>query len=492
MQPSTTDSTSDPPIPRTDPPVFTAEWNPALKPLLPVCESWPIFGPDTLLLPFSLFLFAIPGCPEWIATVLLIIGILAVLRRCLHAYIVGPIIFPSQNVAKDVPKCLINMLKSLGSDPALLGRQGINELRRRRETMLTAFPSATNVRVATPDGLILDVVHFLCANGDQSAPTCIYFNANMQLMEGASTHNTASMYMAAGINLVVFNYRGVCESTGRLTVPGTVIDGDAVFQYVHLHCGVPEQSILFHARSIGGGIAANVAGLHNNVRVCSDRSFGSLLHVIRLSVRKLCRVDPDPQASPNNSPDKSESTIEMELQSPRISRQPKEAPLSCMPMVKLQFVSKIRKCVAASLTALAWAIGWEIEAVSSWSQVNGPKWLFYHPHDLMIPNDASLHHAVEGLELALDDHTEHYRMSGETNAHNRAFNVSEKAWHISLAREALGLDAEMMLQPPSASISVQDAEWRVRPQPAQEEEECSPLSHQQDDSKLLSDRSNMA
>ena len=279
-------------------------------------------------------------------------------------------------------------------------------------------------------------------------------------------------------------------------------------QYVHLHCGVPEQSILFHARSIGGGIAANVrpaparcsyslhtwqvAGLHNNVRVCSDRSFGSLLHVIRLSVRKLCRVDPDPQASPNNSPDKSESTIEMELQSPRISRQPKEAPLSCMPMVKLQFVSKIRKCVAASLTALAWAIGWEIEAVSSWSQVNGPKWLFYHPHDLMIPNDASLHHAVEGLELALDDHTEHYRMSGETNAHNRAFNVSEKAWHIGLAREALGLDAEMMLQPPSASISVQDAEWRVRPQPAQEEEECSPLSHQQDDSKLLSDRSNMA
>eukprot|EP00656_Telonema_subtile_P006339 TRINITY_DN12915_c0_g1_i1.p1 TRINITY_DN12915_c0_g1~~TRINITY_DN12915_c0_g1_i1.p1 ORF type:complete len:458 (-),score=113.46 TRINITY_DN12915_c0_g1_i1:164-1537(-) len=420
-----------------------------------------MFGADILLLPLlTLLLCVLPGCPKWIAILFLVITILAVLRRVLHAYVFGPIIFPAQNIAKDTVSVFRNMLSSLGTDPALMGEQGILELRSRRDTMITSFPGSRNVRVETPDHVLIEVMHFLTEERDPTAPTCIYFNANMQLLEGASSHNIAHMYLAAGVNLVMFNYRGVCESTGKLTKDGTFIDGESVFQYVTVHCGVPEASVLLHARSIGGGIAAQVAGLHPAVKMCSDRSFSSLLHVIRLSVRKLCKVQDRPAAGTSIELQEDEEAGQIQTQDP---------PLSCMPMMRSKMVPKARQCMASFLTALAWAIDWDIVAAEAWGKIEGRKWLFYHPEDAMIPLESSLYAAVQ--EQDPEGHSEFYRMKGEHNGHNRAFTVQEKAWHMLRVAEALGVHAESRkvsrlparnLQHGALAdtgISIRDREW---------------------------------
>ena len=38
----------------------------------------------------------------------------------------------------------------------------------------------------------------------------------------------------AGFNVLLFNYRGVSGSTGNLTQPGTVLDGEAMFEVLYL------------------------------------------------------------------------------------------------------------------------------------------------------------------------------------------------------------------------------------------------------------------
>ena len=410
------------------------------------------------------------------AVLFLLTSIFALIRRCLHTYVVGPIIFPAQNIARKVPVVFGNMLKSLGTDPSLVGEQGIIELRTRRKLLLAAYPRASNVRIQTSDGVLIDCLHFLADGNDDSSPTCIYFNANMQLMEGTSSHSTAAMYLSAGINLVLFNYRGVCESTGRLTRAGTIIDGDAVFQYVNTFCGVPENSCLLHARSIGGGIASQVAALHPGVVICSDRSFSSLLHVIRLSVRKLCKADQGVSVAmkPASRPDESseadrdnESLVEEGQESQDSQGGQESAGASCLPklsFLKGKCVYKVRQCVACSLTALAWAIDWDIPASDAWAKVRGRKWLFYHPEDLMIPLESSLYAAVQAMQPK--DHSECYRMRGVENAHNRAFSIPEKAWHMARARLALGLEADQGLSSEVESgnfdgdrISLKSSKW---------------------------------
>eukprot|EP00658_Telonema_sp_P-2_P013005 TRINITY_DN14940_c0_g2_i2.p1 TRINITY_DN14940_c0_g2~~TRINITY_DN14940_c0_g2_i2.p1 ORF type:complete len:508 (+),score=105.95 TRINITY_DN14940_c0_g2_i2:176-1699(+) len=431
---------------REDEPVFKAEWNSSIRPVFTPFPNHPWITADTTGFTLTAFLlFVIPQVPGWIAWLAGTVAVLALLRRLLHAYIVGPIIFPAQNVARDAMGVFMNMMTSLGVDPALMGQQGVLELRSRRQVLVASFPGAVNHRIETPDGVLLDLVHYLTAARDLSGPTCVYFNANMQLVEGQASHTVAQMYLEAGVNLVMFNYRGVCESNGKLTKRGTIIDGESVFQYVNVHCRVPQDQIVLHARSIGGGIAAQVAGLHPSVKMCSDRSFSSLLHVIRLSIRKICKVEtgvapPSPAQAEGEAPPKmmhhGSPTVSNDSQPP--TRQ--DAPVSCMPMVRMKMVSKLRQCVAWSLTGLAWGIGWDLVAEDHWCRIVGRKWLFYHPEDGMIPLDSSLYAAVKQKDPS--GHTEFYRMGGQANGHNRAFTIPEKAWHMTRVREALGLEGE--------------------------------------------------
>jgi cephalosporin-C deacetylase-like acetyl esterase len=62
------------------------------------------------------------------------------------------------------------------------------------------------------------------------------------------------------------------------------LDGDAAFQYIHSQKQVPQEKILLHGHSIGGGIASEVAAMHPQVNYCNDRSFSSLSKQVRVMV----------------------------------------------------------------------------------------------------------------------------------------------------------------------------------------------------------------
>lgn len=90
---------------------------------------------------------------------------------------------------------------------------------------------------------------------------------------------------AEGIQSVAFNYRNVGDSGGSLTtLPGLLRDAEAVltkFVAAPLETGglgVPNNRIILWGHSIGGAVAAHLAGQPSakGVRLVADRSFSSL------------------------------------------------------------------------------------------------------------------------------------------------------------------------------------------------------------------------
>jgi len=222
----------------------------------------------------------------------------------------------------------------------------------------------------------------------------------MQLFESASAHQTVRMYVLKGVNVLLFNYRGVGDSDGSLNRDGVVIDGETAIQYVHEGLGVPMDCILCHARSIGGGIANSVARLHPQVALCNERSFSSLIDVIRIVVRKFFGVF---------SPD----TQDLEAK-------------------KSSCGYEMRRCGAAVVVWLAYSIGWDFKAEQHWRHVTGKKWLMYHPRDAVIPLEASLFNSVALQGARVDA----LRMPGEIDGHNRPLSEEEKEWHMGMVARA--------------------------------------------------------
>jgi len=377
---------------------FRAKWHSALKPWL-ICRFLNFIA---YFSPIGFIVCCI--MKYWWVSIVCVLLMLLLIRRGIH-YLAGKIIFPAQNIAKDCNSYLQTLLLRSGIEESLVGAQGIEELRRRKSRLLEQF-NGDPIKLITPDGCTLDGAYFPGRTEKDSyqvhgTPTVIYFNANMQLFESASAAATVRMYTSKGINVLLFNYRGVGDSDGTLARDGVIIDGESAIQYVHEHLNVPEDCILCHARSIGGGIANAVAKLHPQVNLCNERSFSSLLDVIRIVVHKFFGVF-NPEASPDGEARKWSCGYEM------------------------------RRCGAAIIVQLASAIGWDFRASEHWRHVEGTKWLMYHPRDAVIPLEASLFNAVlkEGFEVHA------LRMPGEIDGHNRALSEEEKEWHMGMVAKA--------------------------------------------------------
>jgi uncharacterized protein len=63
-----------------------------------------------------------------------------------------------------------------------------------------------------------------------------------------------------GLSCFVFDYRGYGNSTGRPTEAGTYLDAQAAYDWLTDAKGIPAQQIVLLGRSLGGSIAAHLAG----------------------------------------------------------------------------------------------------------------------------------------------------------------------------------------------------------------------------------------
>ena len=140
-----------------------------------------------------------------------------------------------------------------------------------QETFNTRFNIEPH-QVTTPDGAKLHVAHFHHRESGQDTKTVIFFNQS-----GATSVDAdrwllkASIDHGKPINFVVFDYRGTGASKGLdpneefKTTNDLVVDGASVVQFVRDELGVDPGNIYFYGRSIGGAVAAKVQALDNTL-----------------------------------------------------------------------------------------------------------------------------------------------------------------------------------------------------------------------------------
>lgn len=129
---------------------------------------------------------------------------------------------------------------------------------------------------------------FLALRFNKRLPTVVLFNPNNCLYE--ERYMDVQEYVKMGYNVVLFNYRGVGESEGKIFQGEDLIkDGKAVLKYVR---GLYDNEkgadgkILLHGQSIGGGAATGVAAENPDVHLLNERSFSRLSDAVEGIVGK--------------------------------------------------------------------------------------------------------------------------------------------------------------------------------------------------------------
>lgn len=97
----------------------------------------------------------------------------------------------------------------------------------------------------------------LAASTDNPAPLAVFFHGNAELMD----HQRAiiDLYHALGVSVLMVEYRGYGHSAGTPSEKHILSDTVAVLDEVLRRGEVDPDRLVLHGRSIGGGLAAQVA-----------------------------------------------------------------------------------------------------------------------------------------------------------------------------------------------------------------------------------------
>ena len=72
--------------------------------------------------------------------------------------------------------------------------------------------------------------------------------------------DSLELFHNLGLNCLAFDYRGYGNSGGRPTEAGTYLDAQAAYDWLTGAKGIPPEQIILFGRSLGGSIAAHLAG----------------------------------------------------------------------------------------------------------------------------------------------------------------------------------------------------------------------------------------
>jgi len=72
--------------------------------------------------------------------------------------------------------------------------------------------------------------------------------------------DSLSLFFDLGLNCLVFDYRGYGHSAGKPSEAGTYLDARAAYEWLIREKRVPPEQIILFGRSLGGSIAAHLAG----------------------------------------------------------------------------------------------------------------------------------------------------------------------------------------------------------------------------------------
>lgn len=85
----------------------------------------------------------------------------------------------------------------------------------------------------------------------------------------------------AGFAVFAYDYSGYGLSTGRPSERAAYGDVDAAYDYLTRTLGVPPERIIAHGRSLGGGVAAELAGRRPVAGLVLESTFTTIFRVVR-------------------------------------------------------------------------------------------------------------------------------------------------------------------------------------------------------------------
>ena len=148
----------------------------------------------------------------------------------------------------------------------------------------------TRSLVATPEDINLEYENLTLITADnerinawyipvenQTSKTVLFFHGNA----GNISHRleTIKIYNQLGFNFLIFDYRGFGESTGKPTEEGTYIDADTVWQHLIEQKKLNPEEIILVGRSLGGGVAAELAKKVRPAMLVLESTFTSMTEV---------------------------------------------------------------------------------------------------------------------------------------------------------------------------------------------------------------------
>lgn len=160
-----------------------------------------------------------------------------------------------------------------------LGDTTLGHISQMRIELIATF-RAEQMWVETADHTKLDCIWVPAVASPADAPTMLFCNPNGGFYEFSNYQSEwLEFYTRAGVNIVLWNYRGYGRTKGRPTPTRLKQDGVAIAEYLKRVRGVERLGV--HGESMGGMVAAHVARQIAVDFLFADRTFCSLDAVAR-------------------------------------------------------------------------------------------------------------------------------------------------------------------------------------------------------------------
>lgn len=132
-------------------------------------------------------------------------------------------------------------------------------------------PLREEVFIETEDG---ETINGLFFPGDNKSRVILYFHGNAGDLSGWQF--VAEDLLPSGMSVFIIDYRGYGKSTGTISENGLRYDADAAYDFLVNEKKIQRDSILIFGRSIGSGVAVDLAARKSSAGLILESAYTSL------------------------------------------------------------------------------------------------------------------------------------------------------------------------------------------------------------------------
>ncbi len=111
-----------------------------------------------------------------------------------------------------------------------------------------------------------------------SAKTVFFFHGNAEDL--GNIMPLLKTYELKGFNVAAFDYRGYGLTPGKPSEQNAYDDAESVYDYLLQHFKIDENQIVLHGRSLGGGVAMELAKRRSPAGLILESTFRSVFKVV--------------------------------------------------------------------------------------------------------------------------------------------------------------------------------------------------------------------